>query len=281
MPNCDLDFFQWDKQTRLAVALRAARYEGVDRDLTIAMLALAEGEVNYAMLTHRPFASTGQSNCCAVVVGLEAERMDQTVKMSPKLNSFLAARGWMQLKNGKIAPANGFGNPLKPWKTMAAFEYVVATREASALRLFAVGPYQMNMLYSTPGLPQNGAPTPCGFPVDWDDIWDLYMAGSDLEFERTPGWTDGQTSTQIMYLRVAHLLTKWARYNTPKSVYPDGCRQTPLPDGTEARGVPWLQGHTGSAVVAKKLWDGTLYPGRRAYKLVWQDVRAMAATEYP
>jgi len=276
MPKCRFDMYSLSKEARLSVLLKAAKHEGVDRSLAIAFIALCEGETGYAFLTHRPYPPLteiqGSSDCCAVPVGIELAYFDSGLRQSPKTLSFLAQKGWLKTENGVLKPTNGLGNPLKPWKTMAAFEFAYLAEEDAAIKIFAVGPFQMNMKW-------NGAS--CGFPANRDEIWDLYVAGRDMELQTTSGWSDDQIVLQIYYSKIAYLIERWGRYNLPKDVNPqgEGCKPatTELPNGNPAGDIAWLTGHAGNPSTASKLYYGTLSPTRAAYKDVWANVNAKAA----
>jgi hypothetical protein len=233
---------------------------GIDRDLADALIAVSEGETGYAWIVDRPMTTDGAQNlCCAVVVGLERGELNKAVIASPSFRDYLVQRGFLKTaSDGKLEPANGFGNPLKPWKTMVVYEHVLATQDEAALQAFSVGPTQMWMKYFNKR---------AGWPSTWDEAWDQYTAGSFLD---GPNYSPGT--------RAAYYADRWLRYLTPKRYNPEGVLKEDAviaKPGDKSSSVSWLVNHAGNPVAAEKLYEGTLFAGRKAYKTVIQTVAAV------
>lgn len=269
---CERDMFNTPTFSgRAQEVLLAGKERGLDRPLVVALTALSEGETGGVWLTKRPGLVEGEG-CCAVIVGLEHGQFSTAITKDNEAISWLADRGWIdqvEQEGGTSAgqfvlkPINGLGNPLKPQKTMLFFEWVFATRKEHLLPIFSIGPTQMHLAWFKER---------CGWPQNWDELWDLYAAGSTWELSDSENFVSNAE-------RITYFIERWLTYLTPKSVYQSGCLSpsVPLPNGSESAGVSWLTTHAGKPQTAKKLWASEKpFQNRRAYRDVWAEVNLQA-----
>lgn len=223
-------------------ALGALKQGGIDKPLAVALVALSEGETGVVWATKRPH---GEDICCGQVVGLEAGLLDGALRKDADAAKWLAYRGWIaQSGEGKLIPAGGFGNPLKPQKNAYWMEYLLANGKKDLLTTVSIGPTQMHMGQLGTGR--------CGFPQTMAELYAFYST------VQTGG--DGHE---------ALLVRNWLRYLAPKGGSVDGClpANVPLADGTPQRSIAWLTSHAGNAAMAQRVYYGDPSLGARpAYK---------------
>lgn len=280
---CVNNMLNMSMSQRLDYILTQLRVGAVRKDAAIAFTALSEGETGYLWYLDRPttlkWAGGVPDWCCGVPIGIETgQNFTKALAGAPTTLQFLKGQSLLTVdpnNSSELKPANGFGNPARQDLNMAAFETTVSAREESALPIYSVGPFQLNQaLYGRA----------CGFPSTWEELWDLYVGGSNVTIPADIV-ASGKETDWLKGARFAYMVKRWGRYNIPKSYIADGCRSNSVqfPNGSRETDLAWLDGHAGNRTVSTWAYDGDQahLGARRPYKTVWSEVSLRASTMFP